>query len=480
MIQSFLQFNEAVKEPQQKSKSLKTKLQLVVLGLGDSEGTLADIISKIAEERDYDYILVHTDKAYVVATDTSLNGIKIYNYDGEGKSVILNPLNSIIFVRAGAISTLASQALVQMLEEYDFFMINSLKTMLTCDNKMTTNIVLGRNNVPIPRSSIVNDESHLELALKHIGSNFPVIIKTLTGTQGVGVSKVNDMASLKSVCQSLWKFNAQLLIQEFLPIKSDIRTLVLNGKIIASAERIKQSKSEFRNNVHMGAITKPYELSEAEKVVIKAAARSVGAIYCGVDHCKIDDNIYVLEVNGSPGIKSSFMGYDIDERATKPIKAERLFKQVIDYYSDLSTRKCSFTQESGYIESVVLDGIEHDPIRAKFDTGNGTKATMLHVDELEVKGGYAHWKKHGVKFKSKILDTSYPQHIGFKDERPIIEHGLLFNNRHYKVKLGLSLKESFSEMLVNRDLLTIFKVSVNPNRKFVLSDWTEKTLEKHK
>ena len=47
---------------------------------------------------------------------------------------------------------------------------------------------------------MISNVKSIETAHKKIGGKFPVIIKTLTGTQGVGVSKVNDMASLVSVC----------------------------------------------------------------------------------------------------------------------------------------------------------------------------------------------------------------------------------------------------------------------------------------
>jgi len=37
----------------------------------------------------------------------------------------------------------------------------------------------------------------------------------------------------------------------------------------------------------------------------------------------------------------------------------------------------------------------------------------------------------------------------------------------------VSIKDSKSTLLVNRDLLARFKVSVNPKRKFVLSNWLD-------
>ena len=42
------------------------------------------------------------------------------------------------------------------------------------------------------------------------------------------------------------------------------------------------------------------------------------------------------------------------------------------------------------------------------------------------------------------------------------------------VPVGLQTEDAGSTFLVNRDLLTRFKVSVNPNRKFVLSNWKER------
>ena len=150
--------------------------------------------------------------------------------------------------------------------------------MLLCDNKLSSTITLDRYDINTPKTAMINNVKSIENAHKKIGGKFPVIIKTLTGTQGVGVSKVNDMASLVSVAQSLWKFDAELLIQEFLDIKSDIRTLVVNGHIIGAAERIKQDDKEFRNNVHLGAKTVPYNLSEEEKELIRRAARSSGTM----------------------------------------------------------------------------------------------------------------------------------------------------------------------------------------------------------
>ena len=240
------------------------------------------------------FTLINVEEAYIANADVDLGSVLFHNYDGEDGEIEIFRENSIVFVRAGAIQTLTSQALVSTLGTYGFFMVNDLESMMLCDNKMSNVIALDRNNIPTPKSSVITNVKSIESAHKKIGNKFPVVIKTLTGTQGIGVAIAESQQSLVSVCQALWKYDAQLLIQEYLPIKSDIRTLVVNGKILGSAERIKQDNKEFRNNVHLGAKTIPYKLSDEEKELVKQSARATGALYCGVDHCKVANNFYVL------------------------------------------------------------------------------------------------------------------------------------------------------------------------------------------
>ena len=100
---------------------------------------------------------------------------------------------------------------------------------------------------------------------------------------------------------------------------------------------------------------------------------------------------------------------------------------------------------------------------------------MLHVDKLEVNGDIAKWKKNGVTFESEIVDISEPRR-GLKefDRRPVIEHGITFNNKKYTMEIGLTEKDTASEMLVNRKDMTKFRVSVHPNRMFMVSDYAGK------
>ena len=474
-MQNFNEWQESVNNPIIEKKVFEkdpSKLHCIVLGLGDEEGTFADIVGKLTKKRGMKFTLINVEEAYIANADVDLGSVLFHNYDGEDGEIEISRENSIVFVRAGAIQSLTSQALVSTLGTYGFFMVNDLESMMLCDNKMSNVIALDRNNIPTPKSSVITNVKSIESAHKKIGNKFPVVIKTLTGTQGIGVAIAESKQSLVSVCQALWKYDAQLLIQEYLPIKSDIRTLVVNGKILGSAERIKQDNKEFRNNVHLGAKTIPYKLSDEEKELVKQSARATGALYCGVDHCKVANNFYVLEINGSPGIRSHFNGYDLeDEKSLGKISDAQILENIVDYFTHELHRKPLYRTESGYIERLTIEGLEH-PIRAKFDTGNGTNASMLHVDKLKIDGDTAIWEKNGSKFTSNIVDVSIARRLPtVQEKRPVVEMTVNFNNKAYpNTRIGLTTTDSASEMLVNRELMTTFKIAVNPNRRFILSD----------
>jgi hypothetical protein len=279
-----------------------------------------------------------------------------------------------------------------------------------------------------------------------------------------------------SVAQSLWKFGAALLLQEFLKFDFDVRTIVIDGRILASTKRI-SAKKDFRSNRHREATTEPYKLSDDETKVVLDAARSSGAYMVGVDHAIVDGNYYVLECNGSPGIGSNFSLYNTklrDRSYAGKATPDNVVKELFNYLTQDVHRKHSFTKEAGFHERINIDG--YGPIRAKLDTGNGTIASMFHVDKIDVSGKTVKWEKDGKKFTSKLQGESKATRMGDVDDRPIVYVDMTFNNKFYTdVPIGLTTKGSRSTFLINRDLLTRFKVNVNPNRKFILSSWIERS-----
>jgi len=470
LAQSFSTFITEEKKPE-------VNIQVAVLTKVRSKNKelVSNMIADVCKSRGIECHVINIRDAWVSKNDLEKGSLTISNADGEDTEVEFDISRTVCFVRAGVLEDEIGLAILGTFENAGAFMINNRDGMMVCDNKMSSYIAFERDNISVPRTSLVSNEKSIEHAHEKIGGKFPVIIKTITGTQGIGVSIVNDYQSMVSVIQSLWKFKAELLIQEYLKFDYDIRTVVMNGKILASTKRIRPEK-DFRSNRHRGATTEPYELSATERETVLGAARSVGAYIVGVDHAIVGDNIYILECNGSAGMGSDFGIYDItmEESDENDYKGKATPKQIIDkmieYISIANNRRHSFPTESGYVEQIDIEG--YGPVRAKFDTGNGTKASMFVVDELEVKGKNVKWSKNGKGTTSRLMGMSHPAHVGKIDERPIVHLDVRFNNKLYKdVPFGLTTKDSMSTVLINRDAMTRFKVSVNPNRRFVLSDW---------
>jgi RimK family alpha-L-glutamate ligase len=475
LAQSFSTFVEDISP---KPKEVEIQVAVLTKVKSKKPELVSNMIAAVCKDRGIECHVINVREAWVSQNDLEKGTLTISNVDGEDTEVEFDISRTVCFVRAGVLEDEIGLALLGTFENAGAFMVNNRDGMMTCDNKMSSYIAFERDNIPVPRTSLVSNEKSIEHAHEKIGGKFPVIIKTITGTQGIGVSIVNDYQSMVSVIQSLWKFKAELLIQEYLKFDYDIRTVVMNGKILASTKRIRPEK-DFRSNRHRGATTEPHELSERERESVLSAARSVGAYIVGVDHAIVGDDIYILECNGSAGVGSDFGIYDItmDESDENDYKGQAKPKQIIDkmmeYISIANNRRHSFPTEAGYVEQIDIEG--YGPVRAKFDTGNGTKASMFVVDELEVKGKNVKWSKNGKGTTSKLMGMSHPAHVGKIDERPIVHLDVRFNNKLYKdVPFGLTTKDSMSTVLINRDAMTRFKVSVNPNRRFVLSDWIER------
>ena len=471
-------FSKFVTEQQQPLKEVDIQVAVLTKVRSKNKELVSNMIDSACKDMGVECHVINVKDAWVSKNDLEKGTLTISNADGNDNEVEFDTSRTVCFVRAGVLEDEIGLAILGIFENAGAFMINNRDGMMTCDNKMSSYISFERDNIPVPKTSLVSNEKSIEYAHEKIGGKFPVIIKTITGTQGIGVSIVNDFQSMVSVIQSLWKFKAELLIQEYLKFDYDIRTIVMNGKILASTKRIRP-ENDFRSNRHRGATTEPHELTEKERTAVLAAARSVGSYIVGVDHALVNNNIYILECNGRAGVGSNFGMYDItmeesdDNDYKGKAKPIEIIKKMIEYISSAQNRRHSFPTEAGYVERIDIDG--YGPIRAKFDTGNGTKASLFVVDELEVKGKKVFWGKDGKKFENKLMGISHPAHVGKIDERPIVHLDVRFNNKLYTdVPFGLSTKDSMSTVLINRELLTRFKVSVNPIRRFVLSDWIKR------
>ena len=131
--------------------------------------------------------------------------------------------------------------------------------------------------------------------------------------------------SAKSVIEAFRSANVNILVQEFIKEAggSDIRALVVGGKIVAAMQR-SGAEGEFRSNLHRGGSAARIKLSPEERSTATRAAKAMGLNVCGVDMLRANHGPVVMEVNSSPGLEGveNATGIDIAGKIIEVIEKQ--------------------------------------------------------------------------------------------------------------------------------------------------------------
>ena len=437
--------------------------KVTILALTSSDKDLSDTIEKMQEickRRKIEFYAVKTSKAQIDISNVIANKIVIKNYDGEGKDIAIIPGDTVAIVRGGVMNTDIGVAIMTILQNNGVFMINERGGMELCANKLETAIALKKHNLPHPRTAFVAAEENIETAVKEIGGKFPVIVKTLTGAEGIGVSKIESMESLKSVLQTLWKYGAEIIMQEFLPdFKNDVRSICLNGKIFACAKRDKAPK-DFRTNIARGSKGGAFQLSDEEIKLVEEAARVSKCYFVGVDHVINDGKPYIIEMNASPGSGNIYYRYYEDGKGKNNVKGEELVEDFVNYilvkthwklFSNLAVR-----------ENITIEGVDY---HAKIDTGN-SGYNMIHADEIKDNGNHTvtFTLPNGKRTTKKIVSRLVVKSGIGKKKRMVVLMDIVFRGKKYpNIKFSIGDRAHMSsKVLLGLQFLSKTGMVVDP------------------
>jgi RimK family alpha-L-glutamate ligase len=385
---------------------------------------------------------------------------KIYNEEGK-KGFEIDKNNTVFIVRNSVIRKKASIDLLSQIERRDMFCINNRDSMEICDDKYRTILKLADAGIPVPLTAVVPNEESIEVAMKKVGNKFPIIVKTLTGSKGLGVFIVDRIESLRSTLQAIWKINnnTEILFQEYIEASYDLRIHVLGHKVIAAMKRFK-IKKDFRSNFSLGGKVSDVKLTDEQEKIAILAAKTVGAAWAGVD-MMIDKEgkACIIEVNTSPGTEGI-------EKAT----GKSIIKMLLDYAMDKKHWLLK-TTECGYLEMINIEVLGE--LIAKMDTGNGAYS-VIHANKWDVKDGYVTWTHDGKEYEHKFVETKKVRMGGLKseyEERPVIELNVTFNGTTYNdVKFTLSNRESMTTpVLMSRGFIKLANLSINPAKRYAIT-----------
>ena len=159
--------------------------------------------------------------------------------------------------------------------------------------------IFEKNKLSVPKTipDLPNNEKLLKKYADHLGG-FPLVVKVLGKSHGIGVHKVNSFSELTSLSDKLnaKKDNSKIVMKKFIDIDHHARLIVLGDRVIGSIEYIAKD-GEFRTNIGEPLVESRKFSVDVEKTAVEAVKMldlEFGGVDILVDH---DDNHYVAEVN---------------------------------------------------------------------------------------------------------------------------------------------------------------------------------------
>ena len=208
-----------------------------------------------------------------------------------------------VIPRIGASVTFYGLAVLRQFEMMGVYPLNESVAIGRSRDKLRSLQILAREGLGLPVTAFARDAKQTEEVLK-IAGGAPVVIKLLEGTQGIGVVLGETHKSAKSVIEAFRGANVNILVQEFIKEAggTDIRALVVGGKVVAAMERT-GAEGEFRSNLHRGGSARTIKITPEERSTAIRAAKAMGLNVCGVDMLRSNHGPVIMEVNSSPGLE---------------------------------------------------------------------------------------------------------------------------------------------------------------------------------
>lgn len=208
-----------------------------------------------------------------------------------------------VIPRIGSSVTFYGTSVVRQFEMMGTYCVNESVAISRSRDKLRSTQLLSRKGIGIPVTAFANSPDDVDGLIREVGGA-PLVIKLLEGTQGIGVVLAETKKAAESVIEAFMGVKSNILIQEFIKEAdgSDIRCLVVGGKVIAAMKRTAPS-GEFRSNLHRGGSAELVKLSPKEREVAIKAAGAMGLNVCGVDLLRSSRGPLIMEVNSSPGLE---------------------------------------------------------------------------------------------------------------------------------------------------------------------------------
>lgn len=255
-----------------------------------------DRFIKVAKEQNIEMEIFKPEQFEIIVTRDDRKSVLV-----DGKVL---PLPDFLLPRMGAGTTYFALAVIRHLERLGVHTFNTSQSIDIVKDKLFTHQILAEHNIPVPKTMLAKYPIDVDFVEKHIG--FPVVVKTLSGSQGSGVF----LAEKKSNCEDLmelinaYKSNANIILQEFIQSSrgQDLRVFTIGGRAIAAMKRISKDDN-FKANFSRGGLVEPFELTPEIEWLATETSRILNLDIAGIDLLFDGEHFKICEANSSPGFE---------------------------------------------------------------------------------------------------------------------------------------------------------------------------------
>lgn len=239
-------------------------------------------------------------------------------------------LPDVVIPRMGSAASYISLAGLRQLENLGVFVLNNADSIEQARDKLHSIQILAQNNIPLPKTMLARMPLDPDWVKKHF--NFPLILKTIAGSQGKGVLLCDKPSQLEDIFHLVGKTNDErqiLMLQEFISASKgkDLRVFVIGGRAVGVMLRSAENDG-YKANYSRGGTVLNFPLNAELEWLAVASAKSLNLEIAGVDILMDSDGYRVCEVNSSPG----FEGFEEATGINIPLEILRFIRLKVKGY----------------------------------------------------------------------------------------------------------------------------------------------------
>jgi len=260
---------------------------------------------KVAKETGIEMQVVKPEQFELIVTRDDRKSILL---DGEVVS-----LPDFLLPRMGAGTTYFAMAVIRHLERLGVHTFNSSESIDIVKDKLYSQQILAEKDIPFPKTMLAKYPVDVSLIEKQFG--FPLIVKTLSGSQGNGVFLSESKSNFSDLLEFIHatRSNANIILQEYIGSSRgrDLRVFIIGGRAVACMERIATDDS-FKANFSRGGEVRVFEITAEIEWLATETARIFGLDIAGIDLLFDGDHFKICEANSSPGFEGIEKCCDVD------------------------------------------------------------------------------------------------------------------------------------------------------------------------